>query len=76
MHRPAATIVIVVPLVPVLVHTLVVNEEKVTEFAEPPPVAETVKGASPNVLLPSAPKVMAWFALPIVKLRVTCGAAL
>ena len=66
VQPPVPTIAIVVPLVPVLVHAPVVSDEKVSALPEPPPVADTVKGASPKVLLPSAPKVMAWSALAIV----------
>jgi hypothetical protein len=33
---------------------------KVTGLPEPPPVALTVKGASPYVLFASAPNVIAW----------------
>ena len=76
VHVPSAARVTVEPLVPEVVQTKEVSEEKVTALPEPPPVAETVKGASPRFLLPSGPKVIAWPAMLTVKLRVTCGAAL
>src|SRR5229473_4995785 len=54
--------VTVLPLVPPDVQTPAGLAVKVTGFPEAPPVALTVKGASPYVLLPSAPNVIAWFA--------------
>jgi hypothetical protein len=73
-HVPPVRIVIVVPLVPVEVQTLPVAELNVTVLPEPPPVAETTKGASPKVLSASVPKLIACGALRTVNVRVTCGA--
>ena len=65
----------VAPFVPPVVHTPVVREEKVTGLVEPPPVAETVKGASPKVLPASAPKPIDWLAKVTKRRRDCCGAA-
>jgi hypothetical protein len=48
---PAATIVTVDPLVPLVVQTLGVSDEKITGLLEPPPVALTVNGALPSARL-------------------------
>jgi hypothetical protein len=52
-----------------------VRELKVTARPEEA-VAETVKSGSFTAFAASAPKVIVWLALPTVKLRETCGAAL
>src|SRR6266851_1769460 len=54
--------VMVLPFVPPEVQMLAGLAVKVTGLPDAPPVALTVKGASPYVLLPSAPNVIAWFA--------------
>ena len=46
-QRPRANSVMVDPLVPVVVQTDGVVEVKVTGLVDPPPVADTVKGAEP-----------------------------
>src|SRR6202165_5939759 len=56
VHGPAATNVTVVPFA---VQTDIVSDEKVTANPEDP-VALTVNGAAPKVLLASAPKVIVW----------------
>ena len=71
MQVPPATSVTVEPLT---VQTEVVSEEKVTASAEEA-VALTAKGAAPNVLLASAPKVIVWLALATTKPWSTLAAA-
>ena len=67
MHEPAARMVIVAPLVPPLLHTPGVVVENVTGFPEAPPVAATTNGVSPYVLFASAPKLMVWLSLLMLK---------
>jgi hypothetical protein len=74
VHEPAPVIVIVDPFVPELEQLPVAAN--VTAFPEAPPVAETVNGASPNVLAGRAANVIDWEALVAVVVSVTCGAAL
>jgi hypothetical protein len=72
VHVPAPTIVTVEPDT---VQTLVVAVLNVTASPEVA-LAETVNGASPKFLPPSAPKLIVWFAFDTVKDCDTCGAAL
>ena len=72
---PTVTIVTVEPFVPLVVQTAAVWLAKVTGLPDAPPVADTVKAASPKTLLPNAAKVMVWGAMVIEILCVTCGAA-
>src|SRR4051794_36250916 len=60
VHRPAATSVIVAPLVPPAVHTAgvdVLNETGSNDVA----VADTVTGDCASVFAASAPNVIVWF---------------
>src|SRR5512140_39426 len=61
VQLPAAVMVMVLPFVPLDVQLPVAAN--VTGLVEPPPVALTVNGASPYVLLGRVPKRMAWSAL-------------
>jgi hypothetical protein len=59
--------VIRAPFVPADVQTAGGVAENVTGFPDPPPVAHTVNGPAPYVLLLKAPKLIVWDAGEIVK---------
>jgi hypothetical protein len=63
VHEPAPVIVIVDPFVPELEQLPVAAN--VTGFPEAPPLAETVNGASPNVLPGRAANAIVWDAFAI-----------
>jgi hypothetical protein len=67
---PAPVSVIVEPFGPPLVQLSVAPTENVTGLPEPPPVADTVKGGSPNVLSPSAANVIVCGGLVAVTVNV------
>ena len=73
---PAVRIVTVAPLVPDEEHTVGVSEKNVTGLPEPPPLAETVNGGSPSVLVAREANVIDCAALATVNDCVTCGAGL
>jgi len=73
-HVPVVTSVTVAPLVPPVVQTEPVVEEKVTVRREVA-VALTVTGEALMATLASVPKLMVWVPRLTVKLCWTCGAA-
>ena len=72
VHVPDETPVTVLPMT---VQVPTVMLEKVTGLFKAPPVAVTVP-VPPTTIPGASPKTIVWFATPMLKLCVTCAAAL